>query len=349
MQVAEDRPVLQLGERSYAWIEGWAKPPDTESRRTAWPHTGVVVNGAGEIITFESAGHSPQSTEGEHSQLVVFDKGGQLIRSIPVDVGEAHGMTLVVEDGSEFLWLADASVGKSVAVGYAGPEDSSGSKVVKVAMDGRVVASLERPPHPAYGAGHYRPTCVAVDEPRLGGNGDIWVADGYGESYVHRFDARGTYLGSLSGEEGAGRFKTPHAVFIDRRGWEPELYIADRASGRIQVFGLDARFHRVIEGFLSRPTWFAADGEFLLVVEFTPPRLTVLDGKDRLVGHLAEGPVIIDRPGWPNELDPEGKPRRPSLRPGQLNSPHAAAVDSDGSLYVSEYLIGGRLPKLQRI
>jgi len=190
---------------------------------------------------------------------------------------------------------------------------------------------------------------VAVVEERLGGNGDIWVGDGYGESYVHRYDRRGTYLGSLSGEEGGGRFKGPHAVYVDRRGWEPELYIADRANARIQVYGLDGQFHRLIEGFLSRPTWFAPDGEFLVVVEFTPPRLTILDGKDRLVGYLAEGPVIIDRPGWPNELDSEGKTRRPSLRPGQLNSPHTVAVDSNGSLYVSEYLIGGRMPKLQKI
>ena len=138
-------------------------------------------------------------------------------------------------------------------------------------------------------------------------------------------------------------------MFIDRRGWEPELYIADRATARIQVYGLDGQFHRLIEGFLSRPTWLAADGEFLVVVEFTPPRLTILDGKDRLVGYLAEGPVIIDRPGWPNELDADGKPRRPSLRPGRLNSPHAVAVDSDGNLYVSEYLIGGRTSKLQKI
>jgi hypothetical protein len=339
MLIAEDGPVLSLGGQSYAWIEEWVKRPLTEPQTTAWPHTGIGVTAADQVITFDVS----------DSQLVVFDTEGQLLRVVTTNIGEAHGMTLVVEDGAEFLWLADASVGKSAAAGYAAREDSSGSKVVKVAMDGRVVATLERPGHPSYAAGHYRPTCVAVVEERLGGNGDIWVGDGYGESYVHHFDRRGAYLGSLSGEEGGGRFKVPHAVFIDRRGWEPELYIADRANARIQVYGLDGQYHRLIEGFLSRPTWIAADGEFLIVVEFTPPRLTILDGKDRLVGYLAEGPVIIDRPGWPNELDAEGKPKRPSLRAGQLNSPHAVAVDSGGSLYVTEYLIGGRIPKLQKI
>lgn len=59
--------------------------------------------------------------------------------------------------------------------------------------------------------------------------------------------------------------------------------------------------------------------------------------------------MIIDRPGWPNELDPDGTPVRPKLVPGRLNSPHTAAVDSKGDLYVSEYLIGSRTPKLRRL
>lgn len=339
MQVLEGRPLLRLGHLAYEWIEDWAKLPETDVRQAAWPHTGIAATSDDQIVTFDLA----------DSKLVVLDKDGRLIRAVPVDVGEAHGITVAVEDGAEVFWLADASVKKLAATGYAAPEESTASKVLKVGPDGRIAMSLERPPHPAYESGHYRPTCVAVDEPRFEGSGDIWVGDGYGESYVHHYDRSGAYLGSLSGEEGAGRFKGPHAVFVDRRGYEPELYIADRSNARIQVYGLDGRFHRVIEGFLSRPTWFATDGEFLAVVEFTPPRLTILDPKDRLIGYLAEGPVIIDRPGWPNELDPDGKPKRPFVQPGQFNSPHSVAVDSRGSLYISEYLIGGRMPKLQKI
>ena len=59
--------------------------------------------------------------------------------------------------------------------------------------------------------------------------------------------------------------------------------------------------------------------------------------------------MIIDRAGWPNELDADGKPKRPALVAGKLNSPHSVAVDSEGSLYVTEYLIGSRTPKLRRL
>ena len=327
--------LLRVGNRSYRWVEGWAQLPDTDGRRRSWPHTALAINESGEITTFDQVERA----------LVSFDQEGRLVRSVPVDIDEAHGITLVVEGGASYVWLADASVGKRPESGYAGKPDAT-SMVVKADSDGRIVMSLQRPPHDAYKDGEYRPTCVAVDEERHGGSGNIWVGDGYGSSYVHRYDRRGRYLGSLSGEEGGGRFKGPHAVYIDRRRKEPELYIADRANARIQVYGMDAGFHRLIEGFFSRPTWFAAEGEALWVVEFTPPRLTLLDKKDAFVGYLAEGPLIIDRPGWPNELDDSGNPRRPSLQPGKLNSPHSAVVDERGNLYVSEYIIGGRISQL---
>jgi hypothetical protein len=328
-----------VGDRTYDWIEEWARLPKTDAGRTAWPHTGMVVTSKDEIVTFEAAG----------SQLIVLDTEGNLLRSIPVDIEEAHGITLAVEDGQDVLWLTDASRKRSPTSDYNASDDDTSSKVIKVDLDGHIRMTIARPPHPGYEKGKYRPTCVAIDEDRFGGSGDIWIGDGYGESYVHHYNREGRYRGSLSGEEGAGRFSNPHAVFIDRRRLVPELYVADRANARIQVYGLDGRFRRVVAGFLSRPTWFARDGERLILVEFTPPRLTVLDAEDRLIGYLAEGPVIIDRPGWPNELDADGKPVRPRLVPGKLNSPHTLAIDSGGSIYVSEYLIGARMLRLRRL
>lgn len=327
--------MLRVGDRTYEWVEGWARLAETEARRRSWPHTALAINEVGELLTFDQVERA----------LVSIDEEGRLVRSVPVDIDESHGVTLVMEAGTPYVWLADASVGKRPESAYAGKTDAS-SSVVKVDGDGRIVMSLERPVHDAYKQGEYRPTCVAVDEEQHGGNGDIWVADGYGSGYVHHYDRTGNYRGTLSGEEGAGRFEVPHAVYVDRRRAEPELYIADRANARIQVYGMDGHFRRVIEGFFSRPTWFAPDGDHLWVVEFTPPRLTLLDESDSLVGYLAEGPVIMDRPGWPNELDDAGQPRRPTLEPGKLNSPHSAVVDPHGNLYVTEYLIGGRVSKL---
>lgn len=337
--VGKKGPILEVAGRRYRWDESWAKLADTEARRAAFPHTALVVADSGNVLLFDSADRS----------IVTLSPDGHVVRMARTEIDEAHGVSLVVENDVPYLWLADASVGRRPDDDYGRRTDSSGSKVIKVSLDGRMVMTLEQPQHSAYVAGHYGPTCVAVNEERFGGNGDIWVADGYGESYVHRFDRRGKYLGSLSGEEGGGRFDGPHAVFVDRRRREPELYIADRANARIQVYGMDGNFRRSIQGFLHRPTWIARDGECLLVDEFTPPRVTVLDAADQLVGYLAESPVILERPGWPNVLDAERKPKRPDVKPGMLNSPHCVAVDADGSLYISEFLIGGRIIKLQKL
>jgi hypothetical protein len=119
--------------------------------------------------------------------------------------------------------------------------------------------------------GDYCPCGTAVDEERLGGNGDIWVADGYGAGLVHRFDRHREHLLTLSGEEGGGRFLCPHAVFIDRRGGKtPELYIADRENRRVQVYDLDGRYLRTFgAAFLNSPSGFAVSGDLLVVAELS--------------------------------------------------------------------------------
>jgi hypothetical protein len=211
--------------------------------------------------------------------------------------------------------------------------------------------TLERPDLPVYQEGKYSPTSVAVDEPRFGGSGDIWVADGYGQHRVHHYDRHGRYLGSISGEEGAaGPFKTPHGVWIDRRGREARLYVADRSNHRVQVYDLEGCFVRCFgEDFLSSPSAFATDGDLLVVGELRA-RLALLDAADRLICYLADNEAVCTTPGWPNSLDESGRPtRRTDLTPGKFNSPHGLGADTAGNLYVAEWLIGGRYTKLAKI
>ena len=259
-------------------------------------------------------------------------------------------MAFAKDDGVEHVWLTYTEQQRTAANVYRPPERSPNSLVLKVDLEGRTVQRLARPPHPAYRSGQYRPTLVAVNETRFGGDGAVWVADGYGESLVHRFDADGTYRLTLSGDEGAGRFKSPHAVFIDRRRDEPELYIADRGNARIQVYDLNGRFRRAFgQSYLSAPTWFATHGEHLFLVEFRPPRLTVLDREDALVGYACEDPEAPKRPGFPYPLDGSGRVVRTPVYAGKLQTPHALAIDRTGNVYVTEGVLGGRFTKLRRL
>jgi hypothetical protein len=187
---------------------------------------------------------------------------------------------------------------------------------------------------------------VAVDEEVKGGSGDIWVADGYGQSLLHRFAASGEWLATIDGSESGTEFRTPHDVIIDRRRSEPELYVADRANRRLVVLDLEGGFLRVVgEGELTSPSGLASSGDLLFVSELYG-RLMAFDLSDELVDILgAEGDH--ERPGWPNDLDHDGNlVRAHGLERQGFNSPHGLATDARGTIYVSEWLIGGRLTRL---
>lgn len=336
----------------------WADVSEVPKADDSWAHSGVVVTATGEMIGFHAG------------QLVAFDRSGHVVRTVRPGLTEGHGITLVREGDEELLWVSDpgfvfevglddgdeqweAVFGKGVQV------DSRAPRVVKMTLGGEILMELPIPPRasdaPAGMMGDYCPCGTAVHEERLGGNGDIWVADGYGSSLVHRFDRQGNHRLTLSGEEGNRRFLCPHAVFIDRRGGKsPELYIADRENRIIQVYDMEGRYLRAFgETFLNSPSGFATSGDLLVVAELYS-RLAVLDAEDNFVGYVGAsdsaktGAGWPDRPGWPNALSGDARATRVHLSvPHEFNSPHSLATDADGTLYVSEWLIGGRYTKLR--
>jgi hypothetical protein len=331
----------------FEWHEGWAEVPGSPSLTEGWAHHGVGVLSNGLVVGF----HPAEST------LLFFESDGRLARAVGIEASEAHGLTVVIEDGEDRLWIADpgVKVHKQHHEDGAGDGDpakqfqvtGNGSRVIKLDLEGNVLQRIERPPRPEYEAGGDAPTWVAVDEVRHGGSGDIWVADGYGQSLVHRYTADGGYVGTITGEEGeAGRFSCPHAVFIDRRGAVPVLLVADRGNARVQEYGLDGTYRRVIgEGILNSPSALATSGDHLVVAELNA-RVAILDKDGGLVSYEGENGEVTSRPGWPNAIDARGNVVAPPTEAGRFNSPHGLTVDADGRIYVAEWLLGGRHVRL---
>ncbi len=303
-----------VGDLRYRWIENPIRIPDTASSRANGRTHGIVISAMGQIILFHQA----------EPAILVFNADGSLHDAWGDHFPGAHGLTLVQEGAEEFLWLTDTKTGA----------------VVKTTLEGRTVFTLQRPALSIYATEKYAPTWVAVHEERQGGNGNIWVADGYGAEYIHCYNKAGTYLLSINGTEGAaGAFKCPHSLFVDTRKTTPELYIADRGNRRVQVYDLDGNFKRVFGAdFLTSPCAFAVSGEHLIIPELRA-RVTVLDGNDQLFGHLGENEAVCELPGWPNH--PAHR-----LKPSKFNSPHDIAADPQGNLYIVEWIIGGRITKL---
>lgn len=343
---AEDSEICLTvpGGPKFRWTEPFAEWLDSrrEAERRAWIHSGIAVCRNGDVVLISH----------EDAILTVLGPNGQVRRTFPAGVTQGHGLHIAPEGDGDVLWVADN--------GFRRERDEHGDypsvvgarpgSVVKLSMDGRQLMRIEAPPLPAYDEGRFCPTGIAVHDEVHGGNGDVWVADGYGECYVHRFRRDGSYVSTLSGEEGAGRFACPHAVWIDYRRQRPELYVSDRMNHRLQVFSLDGEFRRVVGNYetLRRPGGFALSGDHLMVTELEA-RLAVLDADGMVVGYLGGDDEAAARPGFPNQLIDHTLPQRPSsLRPGLFNSPHGIASDRHGNLYITEWLIGGRVVVLVR-
>ena len=313
-------------------MAGAGARPSTEQ---GWAHHGVAVLEDGSIV----------AAAPDRARLVRLDDSGRELGRIDVELLEMHGIRAVSDLRVERLWLADNGH-KFVPGRPSYGEVHRPGRIVAVELDGSLHQEIVTPELAAYERSPWHPCAVAVDDEAIGGSGDIWVADGYGKSLLHRFSAAGTWLATFDGSETGTRFDTPHDVVIDRRRATPELYVADRGNKRVVVLDLEGRFLRLVgAGALTSPSGLATSGELLFIAELHG-RLAVLDGTDTVVGYLGTTGGQ-ERQGWPNALDERGNTTRvPNLGPGTFNSPHGLATDAKGAVYVSEWLIGGRLVRL---
>jgi DNA-binding beta-propeller fold protein YncE len=160
----------------------------------------------------------------------------------------------------------------------------------------------------------------------LGPAGEMFVADGYGQYRVHRFDPSGELTHSWGKRgTGPGEFGWPvHHALLDPRG---RLLVCDRGNNRVQAFSPEGRYLTEWGG-LNMPQDYALtpDGE-LICVEGTTPGVCVTD----LDGNV--------RARWGER----------GSGPGQFEaSPHSICLDSRGDLYVGEVVTPNRLQKFVR-
>ena len=213
--------------------------------------------------------------------------------------------------------------------------------VVKATLDGEEVFTLGYPEEsPAYQPGpdgqrlRYRPTNLAI-----GPNGDIYVGDGYGSSYVNQYDRAGRFLRTFGGKgAAAGQLDCPHGIRLDTRGGTPELVVADRTNQRLQYFSLTGDHLRFVEG-VRRPCHFDTWREELLVPDLAA-RVTILDRQNAVVAHLGEG---LD--DWAERR----KQPRDGFLPGKFVCPHSACYDHEGNIFVVEWVEVGRVTRLRRV
>lgn len=316
-------PVIGSGAYRYEVYHDWGELPKTISYGNTH---GVCVDHQGHVYIHHTVNAASESSD----TMVVFDGKGKFVRSWGPDFkGGAHGLHIRKEGSTEYLYLCD----------------TKRALVVKTTLKGEEVFTLPYPKEsPEYKIGSdgkpatkYSPTNLAIAS-----NGDIYVGDGYGSSFVNQYNAKGEFIRTFGGKgEGEGQLSQPHGIMIDARSGKERLLVADRANHRLQYFTLDGK-HDGFAGLgdVKLPCHFH-EHRGLMVVPDLEARVTLMDSSNKAVAQLGED----DSKTW-GDLR---KQPRDKFIPGKFICPHSACFDHDGNIFVVEWVEVGRVTKLKKV
>src|SRR4051812_16204043 len=279
---------------------------------------GVAVNSKRHIFVYTRTGERSTVHGATAAQLFEFDPTGAFVKEIGQNLyGFAFAHTVRV-DRDDNIWATDEGTNMIIKFSPAG-------KVLMVL--GRREESVEPAAAPAPGTqpragwGTFnRPADVAWD---LAGN--VFVADGYGNSRVVKIDKNGRWVKTW-GTRGAepGQFNIVHTIANDAKG---NIYVGDRSNRRIQVFDSDGNPLRIITidvpydktpnilvGAEPGPNSLSVSGapwaicispgatQYLYVADAVPGRIYKLTLDGKVLGVLGEAGKELKQFGWVHEI-----------------------------------------------
>ncbi len=227
--------------------------------------------------------------------IVVFDASGAYLRSFGSGIiADAHGIFITPDDR---VLVADRDAHQVLGFNVRG--------ALELVLGERHRPKLQAPfNHPA--------------DVATGPDGSIFVADGYGNSIVHRFSADGRWLQSW-GQPGCGQgaFTTPHAIRVHPDG---RVLVADRENNRVQIFTSEGEYLAEWRDFYH-PMDIYVDSHGRTHVTDQIPRLSQVAVDGKLLGRCR--PVLY--------------------------AAHGIWGDSRGDLYLAEPAPMDRVTKLVRL
>lgn len=316
--LAEDPEVLGQGSHRYRPVPQWGvlgnSTPVNDCHAMVQDQRGRLL-----LLTNES-----------RNNVIIYDRAGKLLGTWGHDFPGAHGLTLVRENGEEFLFITD----------YARHQ------VFKTTIDGRVLLTLDAPFESGrfVHAEQFKPTQVVAAP-----DGGFFVLDGYGTSLILRYDARGELQHVFGGRGKApGSVNEAHGGTIDPRDpARPTLLVTSRQDGTIKRFSLEGDYlgELALPNTLPCNVVFTSDAIYIPQLRMTDTKstgfLTILDLNDRVISNPGGAPPVYAADGH--------------LEPLQQTSPlfkhpHGLTVDDEGSIYVAQWNSGQTYPiKLERV
>jgi hypothetical protein len=311
---AETTLLTGNGEWTYRVIPDWGRLP-----------AGVTFGGTHGAVATDRSGHIYVSTQSE-TGVLVFSPEGALKKTIAPEYPEIHSLIYAEENGEEFFY---------VTVQKGTPSENW--LFIKMKTDGAVTQKITAPSEAGFKTPNEWRLTAAVPGP----DGSIFIANGYGDSRIFRFDGQGNFRASYAGKgKTDGLFDCSHGMAVDTRYDQPLLLICDRENRRLCHFDFDGRFVGTVAQHLRRPCQVSFHGDYAVVSELEG-RVTILDRDNVPVAFLGDNP---QKSQWANyEVDPR------AVAGARFSAAHGCFIDRDANVYVSDWNRTGRLTKLARV
>ena len=325
--------IVGSGEYQYEVHHKWPQLPE----KFNWQTTHNVA--------FDSEGllyviHEGIDDKSGHPSIFVFDQEGTYVRSFGTEFqGGGHGIEVRNEGGQDFVYVCAYKHQHSFA-----KLDTAGEIVWRkgAPMESGVYLEGEDkfPGSGKWGRDRFMPTNIAFLD-----DGGFFLADGYGAFRVHRYDKDANWVSSFGQptdkeHKGDGYFNLPHGVWIDGRGEEQLVVVADRVMKRLQWFSFDGEHRKTLDGFIL-PANVDTRGELMLVPDLSS-RVTLLDKDNQVIAQLGNG--LDDQGNVKAKRDDEA-----TWQNGEFVHPHDACFDREGNIFVAEWVQRGRVTKLRKL
>ena len=263
--------------------------------------SGVAVGPNGHIVALNRGYHPVLEFNADGSFLRTWGEGSRMFEG-------AHALRF---DPLGDLWYIDAA----------------DNMIFHFDKEGRTLGTLGTNPEPWTFLTHVIERAVPgranlYQETDIGWSkdGSMFVADGYGNSRVAKFDKDGNFVKAW-GERGGqpGNFNTPHSLVVDNND---VVYVADRGNSRIQTFDTDGTRKAV----WNLPT--------------APWSLCLTNGSNQV--------MFVGSVGRVYKMDLTGKILgafgRQGRMPGTIDSVHQLACPDEKTVYLAN-LYASRLDK----